>query len=697
MTYPQNQSYFARNGLLVGAEQVPDYMNISVADYQAAYAEVADAQKAAFDAIIASDAPPTYANTITPFLDSDDAVGNLIYMAYSHTMVNATDEMMDLRQDLLTRNVEQYAGFIQNPDFAARVKVVQENAASLTPVEARLLEKVADQFVDYGTMLDAASQQRIKDIEVRLTELTTDFMKNLRDGRNANAVYFADLDQLAGVNQNDIETFAAHAREAGKDSGYLVVPERLLVDKLLAECTNRDTRAALYTALTTTCANGSAFATENLIKEICDLRAERAALCGFENYAEYVLRNRMVKSVAELDQVLVDGGRKLFPHFAQEIETVTAYAEANGHEGKLEPWDIDFWMTRYKAETFAIDMAALEPYLHTDSVVVGLLADMEAFYDVTINKAEDLPTTHEDVTAYRVHEAVSGRLLAVLMVDMYARPATKEGGAWMSEFRARSNDGSLPAIIGLQMNMTRPAAGQASIIDIPNTETLFHEQGHVMHGILGQDQPHNIIRGTNVATDFVEMPSQILENFVHEPDFMAQFLRHHETGEECPVELLGRLAEYSSFGRAQPMLKIIQNSRYDLAMHMSPDKRAGSLDDIMARETISSDISPLVRPYQLYRFDHLFSSSGAYAVGYYSYYWSDVLDAQAYDRVKHTQDGRRNLIEALKSGGSEDETALFTRLFGPVDPSYALARAGVNDNDSDDAPAASPAVSPQAF
>lgn len=675
-------SHLERQNLLIGPEGVPDFANITPADYEVSFNEAVAAEREVFAKIIADEGPATFANTVAPFLRAGDRVNNIIGGLWSHVMAEGTDALSDLKTRLITDYTLQTAIYMQDPQFAARVQAVADTADTLSDKERYILQKFMHGFTDYGTLQDAAAQTHIKELDAQLTELTEQFMKNLKEARIAQAVYFADAAELDGVNGADLAGFAAQAQEKGHNGGYLVVPERLLVDKLLTECTNSASRKRLYDALTGTGA-GAVGATEPVIHAIAEARAERAQACGFTTYADYVLRTRMVSSIDQLDSFLTDMTAHLLPHYAQEVATVTEYAAKHGHAGKLEAWDIDYWTAQYKQDAFQLDMAALEPYLHTDKVVAALLVHIGALYDVSFKTADDLPRTEKGVQPYRVYDATSGELLAVLLVDLYARPESKEGGAWEAEYLNGETDEDTqqarPAVVGLHMNLGAPMPGYPSIIDLRNIETLFHEMGHVMHAILGQNQPFGLIRGTAVQQDFVEMPSQVLENFVNEPDFMAAFLTHADNGAPPPAEALQTLAEYAQFGRAQVLLKLIQNSRYDLAMHTTPERRAGTIAQIMERETISAELSPLVRPYQITRFDHLFSSPGAYAVGYYSYAWSDVLDAQVYGRIKHDKTGleRAKLKETLQAAGSEDATALFTGKFGPIDMKYALARAGV--------------------
>ena len=692
------QSYWAQAGLLVGAESVPDYQRLTAADYEAAYSQAAKAQADVFAAILSHEGAPTYANTINAFLQAADRTENVLANLFAHVIAESSDERDTLKTKLLNIASQQQADFMQNPEFAAKAQVVNDNRDMLGAKEQHILKKFMDGFQAYGTLLDPAAQSRIKALDTQLNDLTSQFMKNLKEARIANAVYIDDVSKLEGIAPSDIATFAAQAQEKGYNSGYLIVPERLMIDKLLSECANRDTRKALYEALTTIGADATRNGTEGLVHAIADARAERAAICGYATYADSVLDGRMLGSVDRLNEFLAELTSHLLPHYAGEVATVTGYAQAHGHAGKLEPWDIDYWTAQYKEETFQMDMAALTPYLHTNNVLDGLLNHMADLYQVSFTAAPDLPKVHPDILPYRVYDKENGTLLSVVMVDLYARPDTKNGGAWAATFRkiAQDADGTmLPPIVGLQMNLNKPQNGLPSIIDHGNIETLFHEMGHVMHAVLGQNQPVNMVRGTAVQKDFVEMPSQVLENFVNEPAFMATFLKHADTGAPPPAEALEQLAEYAKFGRAQSLLKIAQNSMYDLAMHTTPARRAGTLAQIMERETISADISPLVRPYQLTRFDHLFSSASAYAVGYYSYAWSDVLDAQAYASIKADPvQGPASLKATLQAGGSEDATQLFTRMFGEIDVKHALRRAGVQFTDAPEAVAnAGPDVS----
>lgn len=673
--------YLRAHGLLLGPEGLPNFRRIAAQDYQQAFMAAESAVKNALTQIIDNPDVPTYDNTIAPFLKVLDQAENISKLAGAHHRAQTTAELAETDKTLSAGYSRIRTEAMQNGDFYTRFAAVQEMASTLSPERQRILEKLRDDFVGLGMINEdgqpTSSQvkTRIQEIDARLFEQAAAFNKTLNDSRLASAVYLGDASQLEGVGDQAKMAFAKQARERGYAQGYLIYPDRLLVDTLLATCRDRDLRERLFNAV-----NGMGqtppHQTTGIIQEMAELRAERAQLLGFETYADYVLRNRMVTNVNDLIAFQERMAAHLLPHYRKEVEIVTAYAQQNGHTGPLQPWDIDYWTSQYKQENFGLNAAALEPYLHADKTVPAMLDYLGQQYGLRFTRGDDIPTPHDDVMAFRAYDSVTGELRSIVILDLYAREGQKQGITRMNDFRY-AEDGLTP-IMGLQMNLPKGAPGSPTIIDLGNTQTLFHEMGHVIHGILGQKPSANTVRAINVG-DLLEMPSQVIENVTRDPAFMSQFLRHHATGAPCPPELLQNLNDYMYFGFAQSRLRLIQNSQYDLALHSTPDRRAGTPAEMMAREELDPVLTPLIRPYPPERFEHLWFQPTAYAVGYYSYLWTDVLNAQASHILQMDRaGGQARLIELMEAGNAERADKLFERLFGPVDETYFLKRLGID-------------------
>ncbi|MES2729678.1 MAG: M3 family metallopeptidase [Pseudomonadota bacterium] len=669
--------YLLKRGLLVGPEQVPDFRRITPDDYRQAYSDqVADFQ-AVLKAVRENGEAPTYDNTILPFLRALDKLENVTKLAGSHQRAHNTPEMVAMVKEISVNYAGLNTQTMQDGLLHTRFQAVQESATQLSPARRRILEKLEDEFINAGTVrqdgmaTDSKTQARIKEIDTTLFEKSADFNATLGASRLSLAVYIEDAAQLEGVDPLQIQKYAQHALDQGHTSGFLIVPDRLQVDTLLSVCKDPQTRERLFKAVNAMGATPPHVTTE-IIKEMAELRAERAQLLGFDTYADYVLRNRMITNVTDLNAFEERMAAHLLPQYRKDVEIVADFAAKNGHVGPIQPWDIDYWTAQYKQTTYNMDMKALEPYLHADKTVPGMLNNLGDMYGLRFERGLDIPVPHDDVMAYRVFDQTSGELISIAMMDLYARPGQKSGLTRMEDYRY-AEEGATP-IMGLQMNL--PNTG---IIDLANTQTLFHETGHVVHSILSQRQEANMLRGINVQGDFLEMPSQVIENVTRDKAFMSQFLRHHETGAPCPPELLENLNGYMYFGFSQSRLRLIQNSQYDLAMHSTPERRAGTFEEIMKREELSAELTPLVRPYPLTRFDHLWFMPTGYAVGYYSYLWSDVLNSQATAAVQaNPQDGQERLIEMMQKGAAEEAGAMFNRLFGPVDETHFLKRIGIN-------------------
>ncbi len=674
--------YLREHGLLIGPEGLPDYRRITAQDYVQAFAAAETDLKTTFAHILENGDAPTYDNTIAPFLKALDHAENIIKLAGAHQRAHTTPDMITMDRTLSSGYAKDYAEMMQDGLFYTRFAAVQEMASTLSPERQRILEKLRDDFIGFG-MVDehgqptsSAVKTRIREIDAELFTQSSLFNKTLNESRLASAIYLPDASQLDGVDKTSLSKFAAQALKAGHEAGYLIYPDRLLVDTLLGTCKDRDLRERLFNAV-----NGMGatppYETAGIIQGMAELRAERAKLLGYDTYADFVLRNRMVTSVDDLNAFQTRQISYLLPHYRDEVGIVTGFAHTRGLVGQMQPWDIDYWTMQYKEQAFGLNAQALEPYLHADKTIPAMLDSLGQMYGLRFERGMDIPTAHDDITAYRAYDSATGELRSIVMLDLFAREGEKQGITRMNDFRY-AEDGLTP-IMGLQMNLPKGGNGAPTIIDLANTQTLFHEMGHVVHGILGQRPEANIVRAINVQGDILEMPSQVIENVTRDPAFMGQFLRHHETGQPCPPELLQNLNDYMYFGFAQSRLKIIQNSQYDLAMHTTPERREGTLPDILAREEIDPDITPLTRPYPPTRFEHLWFSPTGYAVGYYGYMWSDVLNAQATHALQMDHvGGQAKLIEFMEAGGAERADKLFGRLFGPIDETHAMKRLGID-------------------
>ncbi len=671
--------YLQRYNLLIGDAQVMDVNRVTAADYAQAYVEAVELFHDVFDRILTNESVPTYENTIRPYLVAIDTVGRIHSAASTHSDVWKTPEMIEVCASISGKYKTLCADIMQNKVFFARFETVSAQSDMLSPPRRRIIQKLAAEFEDYGISLDPLMQARLKEIDIKINDLTKkQFQETVHQSALASALYIEAAEELSGLENKEIEGYAEAARKAGHDTGYLVdITDRLAVDRILQQCSCRTTRKEIYN-VQNAIGTSEPHATEGIIREISELRAERANILGYSTYADYILRDRMVGGLEKLNVFLQSMQDQLLPHYRAEVAAVTAYANAHGHAGKLQPWDIDYWTEQYKQHTFSIDMKALEPYLQVTNVINSLVAHAGNLYDLELVAAPDLPVQDPAVSAYRVYDKATKILKGTFILDLFSRPETKSGGAWELSYRNvdAESDTPVPCVVGVHMNLNP----NIPVISFSDVETAFHEFGHGMHELIGQDQEADIIRGTNVQYDFVEMPSQFLENFVQDPMFMSDFLRHNVTGEPCPIELLKGLRDYSNFGFAQNRLKVVQNSQYDLAMHTDPERRRGTLAEIMRRETLDAEISPLTKPYPLTRFPHLWSDPVGYSAGYYSYVWSSVLDAQVYAsfEVEGYDFARRKLKQVLAVGGAEDANQLFTRHYGPINSVHLLQRMGIS-------------------
>ena len=566
-----------------------------------------------------------------------------------------------------------------NEALFARIKEVYDNKEkfNLNTAQTRLLEKYYKNFVRSGALLDAAQKDSLKAINQELSKAFIAYNENVLKGTNAWELVVENKEELAGLPEGTIATAADEAKARGKEGKWvftLHAPSRLAV---LTYAENRELREKMWKGYTSLASEGE-FANAENINAILKLRTKKANMLGFDCFADYAIDNVMAKTTKNAEDLLYKIWKPAVAKVKEEVADMQAYVKAEGKDFKVAPWDYYYYAEKVKAQKFNISEDDVRPYFKLENVVEGLFHVANKLYGVTFTEMKDAPKYNPEVTVYEVKDA-AGEHLAVFMTDYFPR-ATKRQGAWMSEFKGACNYDTInerPVVYNVG-NFTRPSGDMPALLTIDEVETAFHEFGHGLHGMLTR-AAYRGQAGTNVDRDLVELPSQITEHWAFEPEVLAVYAKHYQTGETIPAELVEKLIASSKFNQGFATTELAGAALLDIEWHKVNDGK-----DVNVAEFEAAVAEKLGLPEELtfrYRstyFKHIFGSDG-YAAGYYTYLWAEVLDADGFELFaekgifdKATADAFR--INILEAGGSEDPMTLYKQFRGQEPNPDALLR-----------------------
>jgi oligopeptidase A len=575
-----------------------------------------------------------------------------------------------------------YTSIALNARLWQAIKAVDEGTRKeeLAPVHARFLEKTVADFRRAGADLDAAGKKKLEELNVALTQITTKFAQNVLDATNAWELILTDEAKLAGLP----ESAAIAARESAKSKGKEGWRLTLQAPSYIAAMTYLDDRAIrqeIWQASNRRAATGE-LDNRKLILEILRLRREKAELLGYRDFADLVLEERMAKNGAEAQAFLEDLHRKTISHYERENASLAGLGRELGY-GTIEPWDVSYLAEKQRRALYDFDEEELRPYFELGRVEAGMFDIFSRILGIQVIEEPGVPVWDPAVKYYRVEDAATSVLLGHFYTDWFPRE-NKRGGAWMEALVTGDPDGRKPHVGLICGNLTPPTAETPSLLNHREVETIFHEFGHLLHHVLSR-VPVRSLAGTSVPWDFVELPSQIMENWTMEREALNLFARHYQTGEPIPEELFQKMKRARTFRAANLQMRQLGFGIVDLKLHREFDPAAGA--DVMAyARDILADFTPAPLPDDygmLASFTHLFASPVAYGAGYYSYKWAEVLDADAFTRFRREgifnaetgSDYRRHILER---GDSEDPARLYRSFMGrDPDANALLERLGL--------------------
>ena len=667
------------NPLLVESDLslgAPDFSKIQVTDYMPAFQKAMEQQREAIKQITENKDAATFENTILAFENSGRLLDRVCRVFFALTEADKTEEIGEIEktvQPLLT-DLDNEISF--NKPLFERIKQVYDvQHDSLQGEDQKLLEETYKHFVRKGALLSDDKMTRMKEINLRISELQQQWGDSLQAATNDALVWVDKEEDLAGLSEADIAQCKKDAESRGGKAPFAVVIVNTTQQPLLASLDNRDLRKRVYEASIHRADGTNKHNIFAIATEIAKLRAEQAELMGYENYASYSLENTMAKTTDNVYAFLKNLISQYRPKADAETKAIEAYAQKTaGADFKLEPYDRFYYSAKMKKELLNISEDEVKPYFTVDSVLQnGVFYAANRVYGLTFKERTDIPTYHPDMKAFEVIDK-DGKTLGLFYTDYYRRP-TKRGGAWMDGFQKQSRQWNQLPIIFNVCNSAKAPEGQPSLITWDEVTTMFHEFGHALHGLLSNCQ-YNRLSGTSVARDFVEMPSQFNESFASIPEIFDHYARHCKTGEPMPADLKERMLKSINFQSAYAMGENLAATCLDLAWHMLPSKDIPTAEQAAQFETealrqiglLDAQIPPR---YRTSYFNHVFG--GGYAAGYYSYLWTEVLavniaDVFAKRGPLKPETGQDLRDKILSRGNTGDLMQMFTDFTGMAQP-----------------------------
>lgn len=656
----------------------PEFAKYQSTDYEAAFMEGLAEQRAEIDAVANNTEAPTFDNTIAALERSGKKLAKVSGVFYNLNETDADDVMRETEKKLSPILTEHSAYMTMNEALFSRVKALYDAKASLglTREQEMVLDKYYRMFVKGGALLDAEKKAQLMEIDKQLSLASIEFGENALAETNAFELVITDEKDLAGLPQSSINAAREAAQAAGKE-GWLFTLHKPSWIPFLQYADNRELRKQMYLGYINRGDNNNENDNKEVIARILKLRQQKAQLFGYETFAQYQLEDKMAKTPEAAYNLLMTIWNAALPKAKAEAAELQKMMDAEGRGEKLEAWDWWYYTEKLREAKYALSESELRPYFSLENVRKGAFMVSEKLFGMKFQPIEGLDVYHSEVETFEVLDG-DGSHLALFYTDYFPR-ATKRAGAWMNNIVDASNidgENQRPMIVNVG-NFTRPTGDTPSLLTIDETRTLFHELGHALHGFLTQTK-YPSVSGTSVARDFVELPSQIMEHWAIEPEVMKMYALHYETGEPITDELIAKMQATSSFNSGFETVELVGAALLDMEYHMLTDYT--DFEANAFEKSVADKIGLIPQIAFRYRgpyFNHVFS--GGYAVGYYSYLWAEVLDADGFEAFKKKgifdeATGRSFRTNILEMGGSEEPMTLYKRFRGAEPNPEALLR-----------------------
>lgn len=649
---------------------VPPFDKIENEHYRPAFAEGMRLEKEEIDAIVNNPESPTFENTLMA-LDKSGAFLDRVYSVFSNlSSANTNDSIQAIEKDIEPELSAHYDDINLNEGLFKRVKAVYEQRENLelSTEQARLLEKKYKAFVRGGAELPADKKARMREINGEMATLSVKFGEHVLKDNNAFKLVIENKAELEGLPASSVSAAAATAKAEGMEGKWVFTISRPSLYPFLTYSPNRAYREKLYKGYIMKGDNGNEFDNNKIVARMTELRSERAKLFGYNNHAEYILAENMAKTPANVYDILTKVWDKALPVAKQEVADMQKIANKEGTKIKIEGWDWWYYAEKVRQEKYALSEEDVKPYFQVDNVQQGIFVLANKLWGITFTERTDLSKYHEDGKVFEVKES-DGTAIGIFYTDYFARPS-KRGGAWMSSYRKQQmidSEKILPVITNV-CNFPAPTEDMPSLLSLDQVTTMFHEFGHGLHGLLSNCESHTL-SGTSVSRDFVELPSQLMENWAFEPEMLKLYAKHYKTGEVIPEELVEKINNAAHFNQGFATVEFLAAGLLDMDYHTLNTVEPNM--DVRAFEKASMDkygLIPEIAPrYRSTYFQHIFA--GGYSSGYYAYLWAEVLDKDAFEAFKEKGLFDKATAAALReniysAGGSDDPMKLYIKFRG---------------------------------
>ena len=646
----------------------PAFDKIRNEHYLPAFKAGIEEAKAEIDSIVSNPAEPDFENTIEALEYSGRTLNRVSGIFYNLMEADTDDEMQAIAEEIAPMMTEYSMYISLNKPLFERVKAVymKKDSLDLAQDQKKLLENTYESFARNGANLSDEDKETYSKYAEELSLATLQFSKNVLASTNAYTLHITDSTDLAGLPQYVVDMAAMYAKEKGLD-GWVVTLDYPSFGPFMKYSENRELRKDVYMAYLTRSVGGE-FDNTEIVKKIVDLRIKMSKLLGYETYADYALENKMAKDPETVNAFLKELLEPTMPFAKQEIADILEFAKENGYEdSELKSWDFSYWSEKYREAKFNLNEEQLKPYFRLENCIAAVFDLANRLYGLTFTEIHDVPVYHKDVKVYDVKDA-DGRHMALFYADFFPR-ASKSGGAWMTAFREQCiyNGVEERPFISIVTNFTKPTENAPSLLTHGEFVTFLHEFGHSLHGILAEGR-YPSLTGTSVPRDFVELPSQIMENWAYEPEYLDTFAKDYRTGEVIPDSLITKIVASKNYLAGYSQVGQLRYGIMDMAWHTLTAVPEESTVDFEKETVAPISIIPAA-PGTAFSptFSHIFA--GGYAAGYYSYKWAEVLEADAFSLFKEKGIFNKEVADSfreniLSKGGSEDVAVLYKRFRG---------------------------------
>lgn len=643
---------------------------INTEDYEPAILEGINRQNIAIEGIINNKEKASFENTIVALERSGELVEKVSTIFSNLLSAETNDKLDELAQKLMPLLSEHSNNILLNDNLYKRIKEIYDSkdSISLNSEEMKLLEKTYDAFSRNGANLNDHDKAIYRKLTSKLASLKLKFSHNILKETNSYQLIIDNEEDLQGVPEHVIKEAKELADKKQLSNSWIITLHAPSMIPFMKYCAKRELREKLYIAYNTRCTHDNEFSNIEIVKEIVNLRLQIANILGYDSYADYVLKNRMAKSSDNVYKLLDNLMKAYMPVAQKEVAQVEEFAKSiEGDDFKLMPWDWAFYSEKLRINRFEINEEKLRPYFELDKVVSGVFGLATKLYGINFKENKDIQVYHKDVKAYDVFDN-DGSFLAVLYVDFFPREG-KRPGAWMTNYQEqwKDNNGDYRPHVSITMNFTKPVGDNPSLLSYSEVNTLLHEFGHALHSIFSQTT-YKSLSGTNVYWDFVELPSQIMENYANEKDFLNTFAKHYKTGEQISSEIIQNLVNASNFNVGYLTIRQLSLGYLDMAWYDRKEKFDGDIFEFEKKVFDKTRLLPSIDDCCMsVHFSHIMS--GGYAAGYYSYKWAEVLDADAFSLFQKYGIFSSSVASAfreniLSKGGTKDPMELFKSFKG---------------------------------